>query len=174
MSHFSELLQRNQRFAASAHAPLPMVATLNTLVVSCLDARADPAHFLGLEPGEALVIRNSGGRATQDVQQQIGMLLAMMRQMMGPDAKFDVVLVHHTQCGMERLGNPKVRAGLSAASGVPIESLECLAITDHDESLREDLELLRNSAWVPAGISVTGARYDQQNGTLNRVFSELT
>ena len=93
MTTVSTLLERNERSLAH-HQPLPMKAALNTMVISCLDPRSDPAHVLGLEAGDALVIRNAGGRITADVERHIAMLAAMAKSMGLP--MFELVIVHHT------------------------------------------------------------------------------
>jgi len=175
MTTLTELLNRNARFAETDHQPLPMAPAANTVVViSCLDSRTDPAHFLGLQPGEVLVLRNAGGRITPDVEVEIGLLAAMTKQMAGPEATLEVVLIHHTDCGMQRLANPQVRTRIGAVAGIPTEALDRLAIHDHTASLTDDLARLRRSEVVPPGIAITGLRYDQQNGKLDTVFAEKT
>jgi carbonic anhydrase len=170
MSHLSTLLERNARFEQDRHRPLPIRPEMNTVVLSCLDARTDPAHFLGLAAGEAVVIRNAGGRVTPAVEQELGVLAAMVRRAWG--AEFEIVLVHHTDCGMERLADPDIRAVVSAASSVDADALALLAISDHDTSLRDDLSRLRASSVVPKGITVTGLRYDPATGRADTRFVE--
>ena len=171
MSHVPTLLERNAQFAQERHRPLPIRPEMNTVVLSCLDARTDPAHFMALDAGEAVVIRNAGGRVTPAVEQELGMLAAMVRQAWG--AAFEIVVVHHTDCGVERLADPDARAGVSAASGVDADALALLAIADHDASLRDDLSRLRASSVVPNGITVTGLRYDPATGRAETRFVEV-
>ena len=157
------LLARNETYAAQ-HQARPPLPTLNTIVVSCVDARVDPAHILGLASGEAVVLRNAGGRVTEAVEQDIGLLIAMASAALGKPARPDIVLIHHTDCGMERLAEPEVIEGLSSASGIAGSVLERLAIQDHTHSLRADVERLASSPLVPKGAQVTGLRYDQSSG----------
>jgi carbonic anhydrase len=171
MSHLSTLLDRNAQFERERHRPLPLRPEMNTIIVSCLDARSDPAHFLGLDAGEALVIRNTGGRVTPAVEQELGVLAAMLRR--AGSAEFEIVLVHHTDCGVERLADPDTRAAVSAASSVDADALALLAIADHDASLRDDLSRLRASSAVPKGITVTGLRYDPATGHADARFIEV-
>jgi len=167
------LIERNAQYAVH-HEPRPMFPSMGTLIVSCLDARIDPAHILGLQPGEALVIRNAGGRVTEAVEQELGMLLAMVTKATGKPARPKVVLVHHTDCGMERMANPGACSAVSAASGVPAETIERLAIHDHDASLADDLARLKASPYLPIGLPVSGLRYDQQTGQATVAFTTTT
>lgn len=166
------LLDRNAAYAATheARAPLP---TLNTIVVSCTDARIDPAHILGVAPGEAVVLRNAGGRVTHAIEQDIALLVAMASRALGAPARPNVLLVHHTQCGVEMLAKPDAAQAFSQASGIDRRTLEALAIHDHEASLRADLARLAASPLVPAGVRVTGLRYDQTTGLVDVVFSEV-
>lgn len=165
------LLARNAAYA-EAHEPRPPLPTLNTIVVTCTDARVDPAHILGLGAGEAVVLRNIGGRITEAVEQDIGILIAMASKAMGEPARPKIVLVHHTQCGAEMLCDDTVAKGLSASSGIAERVLTKLAIADHAKSLRADVDRLASSALVPAGVEVFALRYDQTSGHAEELFSE--
>ena len=172
MTPIPTLIDRNRAFAEGAHVHRPMLPTLNTLVVSCLDARTDPAHFLGLEPGEALVVRNAGGRMTAETEEQLAMLIVLAGAMGAPLP--EVVLVHHTECGMQKLADPQLRGKISHAASIPTETLEGLAIHDHRDSLATDLARLNASARIPAGIRVTGLLFDAHTGQVETVFEEVT
>jgi carbonic anhydrase len=141
-----------------------------TIVVACCDGRVDPAHVLGLEPGEALVIRNPGGRVTQDVQRQLALFLTVFEQAGGED-RIEIVLIHHPDCGMERLGDPEVRSKMSSATGIGLEYLEELAIDERD-TLAEDIGRLRASSVLPKGSPVTAVRYDPASGRAEIRFEE--
>ena len=166
-----QLLQRNEAYTQhhEARAPLP---TLNTIVISCVDARIDPAHILGLAPGEAVVLRNAGGRITDAVIQDIALLVAMASRAMQRPARPEIVLIHHTDCGVERLRDAAVVQSLSGASGIEAEHLHAIAIHDHAASLREDFERLDSSPMVPAGSRVTALRHDQSSGRAEVVFQK--
>ena len=154
------------------HQALPIRPRLNTVVLSCLDARTDPAHFLGLEPGDALVLRNAGGRVTPDIEQQLGVLGVLARKV-SPEM-FGLVIVHHTDCGMERIASDEVAAKVSTASGVSPEYVRALAIHDHAASLREDVERLQSSPMVPRGIHITAVVYDHATGRLQTELEAVT
>lgn len=165
------LIARNADYAKT-HEPRPPLPSLNTIVVSCTDARIDPAHILGVQPGEVVVLRNAGGRVTDAIERDIGLLIAMASKAMGRPADPEIVLVHHTQCGLEMLCNPEVVRGLSHATKIPPGTLEDLAISDHEASLREDVRRLAASPHIPSGPTVSALRYDQTSGQIELLFSE--
>ena len=170
MSHLAELLERN-RNTQRHHVLLPLLPKRPVVVLRCLDARTDPAHFLGLEPGEALVLRNVGGRVTPEVELQIAFVAAIARKNAGPAPT--VLLVHHTDCGAESLVRPAVREAMAGAMGTAPEALATFAIDDHDASLRTDLERLRASSHALPGVTVVGLRLDHASGALDLRFSEV-
>lgn len=172
MTDLDTLLDRNADYARS-HEPLGLMPRMTTLVISCLDARVDPAHILGLRPGDSLVLRNAGGRVTGAVEQEIALLAAMVKKV-APDARLALVLIHHTDCGMEKLARPEAAAGVAAAAGLEPERVAALAIHDHGDSLREDVARLKASALVPAGLSVTALRWDHRTGAADLVARDET
>ncbi|MGH1345815.1 MAG: carbonic anhydrase [Nannocystales bacterium] len=167
-----QLIARNANYART-HEPRAPLPTLNTIVVSCVDARVDPAHLLGLTSGEAVVLRNAGGRVTEAVEQDIGLLCAMASKAMGRPADPEIVLIHHTQCGVELLCKEEVVEGLSRATSIAPEVLKDRAISDHEASLRRDVERLSASEHVPSGPKVSAMRYDQTSGHIELLFSEV-
>ena len=104
MTIFDTLLERNQEFAAHHFLKdLPLMPTLRAMIVGCVDPRVDPAHVFGLAPGEAIVIRNVGGRITPAALETMGMLGRIAQGEGGPLASFHLVVLHHTQCGIAHL-----------------------------------------------------------------------
>lgn len=97
MSDEMTLVERNIAFVANfTYANLEIKPRLSTLIVGCVDSRVDPAHLLGLDPGDAVVMRNVGGRVTDGVIEHIKILQALGEMMMGVD--MNVALIHHTGC----------------------------------------------------------------------------
>lgn len=170
MSNTTTLLERNRQFASDfAAANLPILPKLRTVVLTCTDARVDPAHILGLELGDAGVLRNNGGRVTPEVVHEIAALAFIVAKMDGAEPRpWDLVIMQHTQCGAERFADPDLQRALKEHVGVDVSSV---AITDHELSLREDIERLRSAAEVPGHIVVSGFIYDVQHGSVREVIA---
>lgn len=169
MTNTALLLERNRRFASDfTAADLPILPKLRTVVLACGDARVDPAHILGLELGDAVVIRNNGGRVTSAVLEEIAALAFMVSRMDGAESgAFDLILLQHTQCGAERFADSGFQHALKEHIGVDVSSV---AIVDHEQSLHEDVERLRNAPAVPGHIVVSGLIYDVKHGTVREVI----
>ena len=170
MSNTTTLINRNRQFASDfAAADLPVIPKLRTVVLTCGDARVDPAHILGLELGDAVVIRNNGGRVTQAVVEELAAMSFMVAKMDGAEpGPFEVVIIQHTQGGAERFADPDFQKILKEHVGVDVSST---AISDHDQSLREDVERLRSAPEVPGYIVVSGLIYDVQHGRVREVIA---
>lgn len=170
MSNTTTLLNRNRQFASDfAAADLPVIPKLRTVVLTCGDARVDPAHILGLELGDAVVIRNNGGRVTPAVVEELAAMSFMVAKMDGEErGPFEVVIIQHTQCGAERFADPDFQRVLKEQVGVDVS---WSAITDHELSIREDVERLRSAPEVPGYIVVSGYIYDLQNGSIREVIA---
>ena len=170
MSNTTTLLNRNRKFASDfTAADLPILPKLRTVVLTCGDARVDPAHILGLELGDAVVIRNNGGRVTPEVVHEIAALSFIVAKMDGAErGPFELIIMQHTQCGAERFADPDFQRSLKEQLGVDVSSV---AITDHELSLREDVERLRSAPEVPGYIVVSGLIYDVQHGHVREVIA---
>ncbi len=173
MSDLETLYERNQEFARTFdQGDLPILPRRPTMVLTCADSRVDPAHFLGLELGDTLVLRNSGGRVTDDVEQSVALLLGMTRLVAGARAPaFSLAIVHHTDCGLERIAAPGPRQALCENTGLEPGVLEMLAISDHESSLMDDIERLRASDLVPPELVVSAHLYDVRSGRVSQVIS---
>ena len=170
MSELTELIDRNRAFAAEYEGPLSIVPKFSTIVLSCVDARIDPAHFLGLAPGEVLVWRNAGGRVTKDLELDIGVLWTLAGKLTGGKFRgFELAIVQHTDCGYERLANPELQAALSQRLGMDQSEIGQLANGDHVASIRDDIEKLRASELVPNELVVSGHIYDVGDGRVREV-----
>ncbi len=159
--------------AATGADNLPTSPGAPAVVVTCIDARVDPAHLFGLAPGEASVFRNIGGRLTDSTIEQIGILAGLGKLIGGEDMELDVALVHHTECGAARFSMPPVRAKAAATAGVEPADVEALAIDDPTESVRADIDRLAASS-LPVGLNVSGYVYDVETGALAEVRSTTT
>jgi len=130
MTTFDTLLERNQEFAAH-HFPkdLPLMPTLRAMIIGCVDPRVDPAHVFGLGPGEAIVIRNIGGRITPATLETMAMLGRIAQGEGGlPAGEFHLIVLQHTQCGIAHLDqDPDL---LASYFGTSREGLLAKAVTD--------------------------------------------
>jgi carbonic anhydrase len=173
MTRLTPLLQRNEQFA-STYRPTPLgLPAQQTLIVTCLDHRVDPALFLGLEVGDAPVIRNAGGRITQAVIDDIaflGLLAGQLGAGQGDDQLFEVAVIHHTQCGTGFLADPDFRRQAAAATGLPEVVLEASAVTDPEVSVRADVTRLLAAPTLPPRASVSGHVYDVTTGRLATIL----
>lgn len=171
MSDLKPLLDRNQAFASTgAHEGLTPIPTHQVIVVTCMDGRVDPAHILGVELGDALVLRNAGGRVTHDVMQEVAFIGSVTDMMFGDEAQpFEVAVVHHTGCGTGFLADPDFRATLVAQTGADDQALADSAVTDPFESIKRDVELLTQWPSLPARASISGHVYDVDTGRVTTV-----
>jgi carbonic anhydrase len=168
MNPSETFIERNQIFAAQRfNANLNLMPKLRTLIVACADPRVDPAHVLGLEPGETAVVRNVGGRVTPAVLRELRMLQAVARAEGGtPSGRFDIVVLHHTDCGITRL-EPQ-RAMLSSFFEVSEEELSAKAISNPRGSVIVDVAVLKANL-LPPGWVVSGMVYDVHTGLVETV-----
>ena len=168
MSTTPELLSRNQRFAAEfTAAGMPILPKLRTVIVTCVDARVDPAYVLGLELGDAVVMRNNGGRVTREVIQEIATLAFMVSRIDGDTpGSFEVVLMQHTQCGAERFADPAFQSAIKGHLGIDVSEV---AITNHNADLKRDIQRLRDADEIPGYVVVSGFIYDVHDGQARQV-----
>ena len=172
MTDVQTLIDRNLEFASSFdQGDLTILPRLSTLVLTCVDARVDPAHILGLELGDAVVMRNIGGRVTDEVIEHIAILQALAALVGSGSSALEVAVVHHTDCGASRFAIPQVRQKLGQAAGTGEAAIERLAITDPQTSVAEDLDRLRAAATLPDDLVVAGYVYDVTDGHVREAFA---
>ena len=158
-----ELLDSNEAYAASFNkGGLPMPPGRQVAILTCMDARLDPAKFLGLEEGDAHVIRNAGGRASDDAVRS----LIISYKLLGTR---EFVVIHHTDCGMLTFSNDQIRVMLQNDLGVDASMVDFLPFSDLDASVREDVRAVRASPLIPDDISVTGFVFDVKTGRLREI-----
>ena len=175
MSDFSILLERNRDFAAQYHDNLSIIPRFSTIILTCTDSRIDPAHYLGLELNDALVIRNAGARVTHDIELEIGVLWSLAERMAGDGFKgFSLAIIHHTDCGYERIAHPDIQQMLSHKLGIDKAIIGTLGISDHMQTLKNDIEQLRQSSLVPKQLTVTGYLYDVHTGEISEIIKSTT
>jgi carbonic anhydrase len=170
MTRMTPLLERNEQFAR-AYAPTVLgVPATQMLIVACLDHRVDPAIVLGLQLGDAPVIRNAGGRVTPAVIDDIAYLAFLAGQLFGDqgvgDTLFEVAVVHHTQCGTGLNADPGWRHQAAEATGLSEAALEASAVADPHVTVRADVDRLLASPLLSPEVSVSGHVYDVATGRL--------
>jgi carbonic anhydrase len=170
------LLQRNREFASHRFvAGLSMRPSLRTFIISCADPRVDPVHLLGLEPGEAVVLRNVGGRVTPGTLQLLSMLLQVPTASTGSgapasnnaSAPFHLIVLHHTDCGITRLASNTTL--MAAYFDIPPEELPAKEMLDPRAAVASDIAMLRAIPTVPSTILVSGLVYDTETGLVDVV-----
>jgi carbonic anhydrase len=172
MSDLQILLERNQQFSTQYGGGLRGMPKNSTFILTCADARIDPAHFLGLSLGDAMVFRNAGGRVTADMELELGILWMMAKKMAGDNFRgFSLALIQHTDCGFERLANPEFATALSSRLGIDKTQIAALANVDHSQRIREDIERLRQSSLVPKELVVSGHIYNVEDGLVREVVA---
>jgi len=159
-----ELLDNARRYA-DEHASIPtQTPMLAVAVLTCMDARIDPSRLLGLEPGDAHVIRNAGGRATEDALRS----LAVSNSLLGTR---DVIVIQHTDCEM-MTEDEVLRRRLTEASGADASRVDLLCFDDVDRSLREDVARILGSPFTPDEARVYGYVFDVVTGSMSQVVPD--
>lgn len=179
----NEVLTANQRYASNFgnKGSLPMPPGRHFAILTCMDARLDPAQYAGLAEGDAHVIRNAGGRASDDAIRS----LVISYKLLGTREWF---VIHHTDCGMETFTDEVMRkllrSSLKTASvdasgwhdagggGSPEgEHISWLTIPNQEQSVLEDVQRIRNHPLVPGNIPIYGYIYDVKSGKLVEVLA---
>ncbi len=160
MTTDEEFLRANEAFAATFQkGHLPMPPARRVAVLTCMDARLDPARFLGLQEGDAHVIRNAGGRASEDAIRS----LVISEQLLDTTS---VVVIHHTDCGMLTFRNEDLAAKLKQELQVDADHIDFLPFTNLEQSVRDDVTTLKASPLIPKNVTISGFVYDVKSGRL--------
>ena len=161
MSGTDELVSNAERYAAGfAQGDLPIPPAQRVAVVACMDARLNVYGLLGLREGDAHVIRNAGGVVTEDVIRS----LAISQRLLGTT---EIMLIHHTDCGMLTFSDDAVKAQITAETGIrPSFALE--AFPDLDDDVRQSKARIQASPFIPHK-NVRGFVYEVEKGTLREV-----
>jgi carbonic anhydrase len=162
MSGTDELLENARRYAAEFDkGDLPLPPGLGVAIVTCMDARLNPYGLLGLSEGDAHVIGNAGGVVTADVIRS----LAISQRLLGTR---EIVLIHHTDCGMQKFTDDDFRAQVQADTGIKPE-WAAEAFADPDADVRQSIARVTASPFIPDKSSVRGFVYDVKTGALSEV-----
>jgi carbonic anhydrase len=160
---FEDVLSANKEYQKTFDlAGIAPKAARELAVVTCIDSRIAPLPLLGLEPGDAKIMRNAGGRVTPDVLRSLTLavhLLGVRR----------IAVIHHTNCKMASASDPEIRAALAEATGRDTEGFEPLALPNPELGLDQDLAAIRTYEFLPDGIPCAGFVYDVHSGELRLV-----
>ena len=165
MSTTDDLIRNAERYAESFDkGDLPLPPAKKVAVVACMDARLIPTKVLGLEEGDAHVIRNAGGVVTDDEIRS----LAISQRLLGTE---EIVLIHHTDCGMLTFTDDEFKRSIQDETGIKPEwSAE--AFPDLDEDVRQSIARIQASPFIPRKDSVRGFIYEVETGRLREVETE--
>jgi carbonic anhydrase len=177
MNNLDHMLERNKDFAAQQSAAGTLMPSLpralpnvKAVIIGCADMRVDPADILGIKPGEAVIMRNIGGRITPGLLEQLGLLGRIgevAAEIPGGGGEFHIIVLHHTDCGITRLaGDP---AMLAHYFQVKEGDLKAKAVTDPRAAVAVDVALLRAIPTLPGAWLVSGLVYDVANGLVEIV-----
>jgi carbonic anhydrase len=156
-----DYLANNAQYASNFKGPLPMPPSKHVAVLACMDARLDVYRLLGLNEGEAHVIRNAGGVVTDDAIRS----LAISQRLLGTR---EIILIHHTDCGMLTFTDDDFKRSIQEETRVkPPWAAE--AFPDAEEDVRQSLRRIENSPFVTKHVSLRGFVFDVATGKLNEV-----
>lgn len=163
MSAVPELLAANARYADRySTGDLSSPPARRVAVLTCMDARLLPHRFLGLAEGDAHVIANAGGRASDDALRS----LILSYKLLGTR---EILVIHHTDCGMQTFDNEQIHEALRRDTGADASAIDFLPFRDLDQSVRDDVRTIRDSPLIPDEIPVRGYVFDVRTGRLREI-----
>jgi carbonic anhydrase len=164
-------LARNRAFAAAGgHEGAVVFPNLRLFVITCLDPRVDPAHFLGLQLSDAMVVRNVGGRVTQEVINDVAFISQITENVLLDGPLFEVAVIHHTQCGAGALADATFRRRYADRIGADEAGLRDHAVLDPAATVRIDVERLCSSPAISPRVAVSGHVYDVLTGLVRTII----
>ncbi len=157
---FDDLIAANKRYAARFHDPgVAGTAAKQLAVLTCIDSRIDPLAMLGLQPGDAKIIRNAGARVTDDALRSVILASNLL------DAK-RIIVVQHTDCAMAKATEAEIAERIEASTGADATAMHFHVMDDQTVALREDVAKLRACPLIPADAEIAGFVYDVHTGEL--------
>lgn len=168
MSNTEILMRRNRDFAESfTHGELVPLPKLSMIIVACIDARVDPSTVFDLELGDAVVMRNNGGRVTPAIIAEITALSLLVSRVTGEEAPvFHILLMQHTKCGAQQFAVPDFQADIMQRTGIDVSAS---AITNPESDLLIDIGRLRDAPNLHGGLTVSAMLYDIETGLAREI-----
>jgi carbonic anhydrase len=177
MNNLDNMLERNKDFAAKQSTAGTLMPSLQrampnvkAIIIGCADMRVDPAHVIGIKPGEAVVLRNIGGRITPGLLEQLGLLGRigeLAGEIPGGGGEFHIIVLQHTDCGMARLAGDASR--LAHYFQIQEGELKAKAVTDPRAAVAADVALLRSIPALPGQWFLSGLVCDVATGLVEIV-----
>ena len=162
---FEDLLNANEQYARTfSLAGLEPAAAKHFALVTCIDSRIEPLAALGLRPGDAKILRNAGGRVTDDVLRSLVTAVALL-------GVRRIAVMHHTACALAGRSDAQIRSTIRAATGTDLGQMWLGAMPDPGAALAADVEAIRACQNIPSGVAVAGWRYDVQTGEVTQVVT---
>ncbi len=173
MSNIAALMERNKAFASSGawrNTPrLPFLPFNGLYIITCVDPRTDPADFLGIQFGDAIVARTLGGRVTPAVIRDLSYIGYLVEAKAPEGPYFEAAVIHHTDCGSRLLEDPELRHGFAQRAGYDEGELAALPATVPAETVRADVARLLDAPQVSTRTTISGHVYDTSTGLLQTV-----
>jgi carbonic anhydrase len=164
-------LERDRAFAAAGgHEGAVVFPNLRLFVITCLDPRVDPAHFLGLQLSDAMVVRNVGGRVTPEVINDVAFIAQITENALPDGPLFEVAVIHHTQCGTGALADDTFRHTYAERIGADEGILRERAVLDPARTVKDDVERLRSAPAISPRVTVSGHVYDVVTGLVEPII----
>jgi carbonic anhydrase len=165
-------LERNRAFAAAGgHHGAVVFPKLSLFVITCLDPRVDPAHFLDLGLSDAMVVRNVGGRVTPEVIDDVAFIGQLAENVLPDGPLFEVAVIHHTQCGTGALADDNFRRRYAQRIGADESTLLARAVLDPAATVTRDVDRLRDAPAISPRVLVSGHVYDVVTGLVETVIA---
>src|SRR3954467_9181308 len=163
-------LERNRAFAAAGgHEGAVVFPNLRLFLITCLDPRVDPAHFLGLGLSDAIVVRNVGGRVTPEVINDVAFIGQLAENVLSDGPLFEVAVIHHTQCGTGAFADDAFRRRYAQRVGAEEATLREHAVLDPVATVTRDVGRLRSAHAISPRVTVSGHIYDVVTGLVETV-----
>jgi carbonic anhydrase len=160
---FDDLIAANRAYAEAFDlSGFDGIARAGVAIVTCMDSRIDPLRLVGLEPGDAKIFRNPGGRVGSDALEA----LVLATHLLNVDR---ILVVPHTRCAMASNTEAELRERVGASAGEDASWMTFHAIADQERALREDLARVRTHPLIAKGVETAGFIYDVDTGLLRRV-----
>ena len=168
MSELKGMLTANQEFQQTfSHGDKPTPPAKKVAIITCMDARIHPEKALGLEIGDAHMIRNAGGRASDDALRS----LVISSRLLGTT---EFAVIHHTECGMLTFTNEDLQTKLRDETGADASHVDFLPFADLERSVRDDVSAILASPFIDDSIPVSGYIYDVHTGAVTQVVAPTT